>query len=86
MLYGWRKRIAEKLGIDQSSIVKLSNIVQQKGGYSGFKTELVKITKDIGVKIDPQVTMDVHRVFRMAGSLNSKSGLTKMKCNGYGIV
>jgi DNA primase small subunit len=81
MLYGWRKRIAEKLGIDQSSIVKLSNIVQQKGGYSGFKTELVKVTKGVGVRIDPQVTMDIHRVFRMAGSLNSKSGLTKMRCN-----
>jgi DNA primase small subunit len=81
MLYGWRKRIAEKLGIDQSSIVKISNIVQQKGGYSGFKTELVKVTKGVGVRIDPQVTMDIHRVFRMAGSLNSKSGLTKMRCN-----
>jgi DNA primase small subunit len=81
MLYGWRKRIAEKLGIDQSSIVKSSNIVQQKGGYNGFKTELVKVTKDIGVRIDPQVTMDIHRVFRMAGSLNSKSGLPKMRCN-----
>ena len=81
MLYGWRKRIAEKLGIDQSSIVKSSNTVQQKGGYSGFKTELVKVTKGIGVRIDPQVTMDIHRVFRMAGSLNSKSGLTKMRCN-----
>jgi DNA primase small subunit len=81
MLYGWRKRIAEKLGIDQSSVVKLSNIVQQKGGYSGFKTELVKVTKGVGVRIDPQVTMDIHRVFRMAGSLNSKSGLTKMRCN-----
>jgi DNA primase small subunit len=81
MLYGWRKKIAEKLGIDQSSTVKLSNIVQQKGGYNGFKTELVKVTKDVGVRIDPQVTMDIHRVFRMAGSLNSKSGLTKMRCN-----
>ena len=80
-LNGWRKKIAEKLGIDQSSTVKLSNIVQQKGGYNGFKTELVKVTKDVGVRIDPQVTMDIHRVFRMAGSLNSKSGLTKMRCN-----
>jgi DNA primase small subunit len=24
--------------------------------------------------------MDVHRVFRMAGTLNSKSGLTKIRC------
>ncbi|HEY6166295.1 MAG TPA: DNA primase small subunit domain-containing protein [Nitrososphaeraceae archaeon] len=81
MMYGWRNRIAQKLGVDQSSITKLRNIVQQKGGYSGFKAELLKMTKDMGVKIDPQVTMDVHRVFRMAGTINSKSGLTKMKCH-----
>jgi DNA primase small subunit len=81
MMYGWRNRIAQKLGVDRSSITKLRNIVQQKGGYSGFKAELLKMTKDMGVKIDPQVTMDVHRVFRMAGTINSKSGLTKMKCH-----
>lgn len=81
MMYGWRRRMAQKLGVDQSSITKLRNIVQQKGGYSGFKTELLKMTKDMGVKLDPQVTMDVHRIFRMAGTINSKSGLTKMRCN-----
>ena len=81
MMYGWRRRIADKLGIDQSSILKLNNIVREKGGYSSFKTKLVKMTKDMGVRIDPQVTMDVHRVFRMAGTLNSKSGLVKMRCN-----
>jgi DNA primase small subunit len=56
-------------------------MVQQKGGYSGFKAELLKMAKDMGVRIDPQVTMDVHRIFRMAGTLNSKSGLTKIRCN-----
>jgi DNA primase small subunit len=80
MMYGWRRRIAKKLGIDQLSISKLDNIVQQKGGYSGFKSELSKVAKEIGVRIDPLVTVDVHRVFRMAGTLNSKSGLTKIRC------
>ena len=32
----------------------------------------------IGVKIDPNVTMDIHRIFRLPGSINSKSGLTKI--------
>ncbi|HZA07946.1 MAG TPA: DNA primase small subunit domain-containing protein [Nitrososphaeraceae archaeon] len=81
MMYGWRRRIAQKLGIDQTSTTKLRNMVQQKGGYSGFKAELLKMAKDMGVRIDPQVTMDVHRIFRMAGTLNSKSGLTKIRCN-----
>jgi DNA primase small subunit len=80
MMYGWRRRIAKKLGIDQLSISKLDKIVQQKGGYSGFKSELLKMAKEIGVRIDPLVTVDVHRVFRMAGTLNSKSGLTKIQC------
>ncbi len=80
MMYGWRQRLAKKLGINQLSIPKLDKIVQQKGGYSGFKSELLKMAKEMGVRIDPMVTADVHRVFRMAGTLNSKSGLTKIRC------
>jgi DNA primase small subunit len=79
--YGWRKIIAEKLEISQTSVVKLNNIVRRFGGYEGFKSELVNIAKTLGVRIDPQVTMDVHRIFRMPGTINSKSGLVKMKCN-----
>lgn len=79
--YGWRKVIAEKLGIDQSSVVKLNHVVQRNGGYEGFKAELGKMAKTLGIKVDPQVTMDVHRIFRMPGSINSKSGLVKMRCN-----
>lgn len=78
--YGWRKVIADKLGIDQSSVVKLSHIVLRNGGYEGFKSELGKTAKTLGVRIDPQVTMDVHRIFRMPGTINSKSGLVKMRC------
>jgi DNA primase small subunit len=79
--YGWRKVIAAKLVIDHSSVVKLSNIVIRNGGYEGFKSELGKMAKTLGVRIDPQVTMDVHRVFRMPGTINSKSGLVKMRCD-----
>ena len=79
--YGWRKRIANKLGIDQVSTVKLNNIVQQKGGYDGFKEELSRLTRESGVRIDPNVTTDIHRIFRMPGTLNSKSGLTKIRCD-----
>lgn len=78
--YGWRKRIADRFGIDQASVLKLNNIVQRNGGYEGFKGELGKMTKSLGVKVDPQVTMDVHRIFRMPGTINSKSGLVKMRC------
>jgi len=80
LAYGWRGRIADKLKIDGSSIAKLAHIVEQKGGYSGFKAELDIMTREMGVRIDPQVTTDVHRIFRMPGTLNSKSSLVKTKC------
>jgi DNA primase small subunit len=81
LAYGWRRRIAYELGISQSSVLKLGKMVQQKGGYDGFRTELIKTVRDLGVRIDPHVTIDIHRVFRMAGTLNSKSGLTKKRCH-----
>ncbi|MGI0037197.1 MAG: DNA primase small subunit domain-containing protein, partial [Nitrososphaera sp.] len=75
--YGWRNKIAEKLKIDASSTLRLQHIVMQGGGYSSFKTGLDRITREMGVKIDAQVTTDVHRIFRMPGTLNGKSGLAK---------
>lgn len=78
--YGWRRRMADKLNIDNTSIIKLKHIVDQKGGYANFKVELEKMARKMGVKIDPQVTTDVHRIFRMPGTLNSKSGLAKIRC------
>jgi DNA primase small subunit len=79
LAYGWRRRIAGKLKIDLTSATKLKNIVNHYGGYNGFKVELERLARDMGVRVDPQVTTDVHRVFRMPGTLNSKSGLSKVK-------
>ena len=84
LTYGWRGRVAYKLKIDNSSIIKLKHIVEQKGGYTPFKVDLDRMTRDMGVRIDPQVTTDLHRVFRMPGTLNSKSGLAKIKCSNLG--
>jgi DNA primase small subunit len=41
---------------------------------------LANISTIIGSQIDPNVTMDIHRIFRLPGSLNSKSGLSKVLC------
>jgi DNA primase small subunit len=81
LAYGWQKRLSHGLSKKDLIESKLKNIVQQRGGYYGFRKELERLGKELGVNIDPQVTMDVHRVFRLPGSLNSKSGLTKMKCS-----
>lgn len=78
--YGWRNKMAELFKIDGSSVLRLQNIVAQTGGYSAFKTVLEKNAHELGVRIDAQVTSDVHRIFRLPGTLNSKSGLAKIKC------
>jgi len=76
---GWSGRVSKKI-FDSNS--KRSKIISQilANGYSSFQKQLDDIRDEIGVKIDPMVTVDVHRIFRLPGSLNSKSGLTKQKC------
>ena len=39
-----------------------------------FKKLWMMFLPKIGAKIDPNVTMDIHRIFRLPGSINSKSG------------
>jgi DNA primase small subunit len=76
---GWRGRISRNLISDERTKPKVVKGIL-KNGYSQFKVELNSIAKEIGARIDPKVTMDVHRVFRLQGSLNSKSGLAKVPC------
>ena len=78
--FGWRGRISSRLMKDEKAKPKVIKSIL-KNGYMQFKTELNNIAKDIGARIDPKVTMDVHRVFRLQGTLNSKSGLAKAPCN-----
>lgn len=76
---GWRGRLAKYLFVSKS---KRPKVVTQilSNGYSAFQNKLEDARNQIGVKIDPNVTMDIHRIFRLPGSLNSKSGLTKQIC------
>jgi len=78
--FGWRKRIAEKIKFSEVSSDKLNKLIKKFGGYESFKNEVTKFILEMGIKIDPQVTTDIHRIFRMVGSLNSKSGLSKIVC------
>lgn len=76
---GWRGRFAREVFGSKS---KRSKIISEiiKNGYSVFQRQLEDVSQKIGVKIDPNVTMDVHRIFRLPGSINSKSGLAKVFC------
>ncbi len=77
---GWRGRFARYM---YGSVAKRSKVITSliKGGYQSFQYKLNEMSDTIGVKIDPNVTTDIHRIFRMPGSLNSKSGLAKVYCD-----
>jgi DNA primase small subunit len=77
---GWRGRFSKQVFGSKS---KRSKIITEllANGYSSFQKTLDDVSENIGVKIDPNVTMDIHRIFRLPGSINSKSGLTKVKCD-----
>ena len=76
---GWRGRFSKQVFASKS---KRSKIISEliSNGYSDFQKKLQDISTTIGSQIDPNVTMDIHRIFRLPGSLNSKSGLTKILC------
>jgi len=76
---GWRGRFSKEVFGSKS---KRPKIISQliTSGHSSFQKTLDAVSEKIGVKIDPNVTMDIHRIFRLPGSLNSKSGLSKVLC------
>lgn len=77
---GWRGRVAKTLFGSKTKIPKITKEITF-AGYSAFQLKLEEMRQSIGVKVDPKVTMDIHRIFRLEGSVNSKSGLSKIQCN-----
>lgn len=77
---GWRGRVARHFFTSKSKRTKLMQELVM-GGYQVFQAKLDETRHKIGIKIDPKVTMDIHRIFRLGGSLNSKSGLSKILCH-----
>jgi len=77
---GWRGRVAKELFGSKSKRSKaITKIISN--GYFTYQQILEEMGKhSIGIKIDPNVTVDIHRIFRLEGSLNSKSGLAKLAC------
>ena len=76
---GWPGRLSRYLFGSKSNKPKISKQIISEG-YVAFKKRLEEAQKEIGVKVDPNVTIDVHRIFRLGGTINSKSGLTKIVC------
>lgn len=76
---GWRGRVATNLFGAKSKALKISRQILSDG-YPAFQARLDAMRQTIGARVDPKVTMDIHRIFRLEGSINSKSGLAKTKC------
>lgn len=68
---GWRGRLAAGLGADALKRAAA-------GGRDRFQGALEAASAAVGARIDPQVTGDIHRIFRLPGSINGKSGLSKV--------
>ncbi len=80
---GWRNRILKKTKISASiSNEKFAQQVRslEDSQKLNFHDIVSNAISDLSVKIDPVVTMDIHRIFRLGGTLNSKSGLAKAPC------
>lgn len=77
---GWRGRFSKHVYGDTDPTKKARKMV--KDGYKFMQKQLNHdIMSAIGIKIDPNVTNDIHRIFRLPYSINSKSGMVKIKCD-----
>jgi len=77
---GWSGRVAKEIFGSKSKRSKTITKVISDGRVA-YQQKLEAMGKNsIGVKIDSNVTSDIHRIFRLEGSLNSKSGLVKLIC------
>jgi len=76
---GWLGRVSKQIFGSKSNKAKVSKQIISEG-YMTFKRKLEELQRQIGVQIDPNVTIDVHRIFRLGGTINSKSGLVKILC------
>ena len=76
---GWSGRVAKDLFGSKSKRSKTITKVISDGRVA-YQQRLEEMKNSIGVKIASNVTSDIHRIFRLEGSLNSKSGLVKLVC------
>lgn len=81
---GWRGRVAEHLwremeaeGVEDPRVA-LSRLYV-KHGYRWIKRRLEALAAQLGARIDKAVTVDVHRIFRLPGTLHEKTGLVKKR-------
>ena len=87
--YGWAGRISRYI-IQEDGEGRRKKGKEKKGYtskrlgdhtlYYAYTHAVEDALHALSVSIDPNVTMDVHRIFRLAGTLNGKSSLAKVTC------
>ena len=85
---GWYGRISNSFNNLSSDLVGNSDVIKDKiayffshNKYSKFTKTIEKIVNQLSVNIDSSVTTDIHRIFRLSGTLHGKSGLLKSPIN-----
>lgn len=82
---GWRGRFAEFIGSygDQrvTDVKAKAVTIFTRTKQEDFQNMLSNMVKMFGSKVDPSVTTDIHRIFRLPGSLHGESGLSKTRCD-----
>jgi len=68
--YGWGRRILRIVGEKNLCEILIKD-------YKKALKVIKELMEEISVKLDREVTIDLHRIFRLPGSLNQKSGLIK---------
>lgn len=82
---GWRGRFAKAaFGSKAKRAETISEMSKAQAGaaYARFEGMIREVSGDVGARIDAQVTGDIHRIFRMPHTINSKSGMLKTACTG----
>lgn len=74
---GWRGRFAQRMFGKRRTKKDATALIS--AGYDSFAKLLPELK--LGVRVDPNVTVDVHRIFRLPGTLNGKSAMPKTRCD-----
>jgi len=68
----------ERFGSKSKRSKTITKIISD--GQVAYHQKIEEMKNSIGDKIDSNVTSDILRIFRLEGSLNSKSSLVKLVC------
>lgn len=83
---GWRGRFARHFqqtleGDPSQDAWQRVAALFEKLSYKQFKKHFEETALKIGAAIDAAVTTDIHRIFRLPGTLHGETGLIKKRCD-----